>query len=148
MKCFSSSSPQRLVCIRFKFIFQFGFQKPCCLPLIPMCLHFYLQRARKQTKRIKNELVEILKRNLFHLRCARVFFFAFNERRKYANCARAHNESERFKLRSHDYNYKYLRFRYQLVEWIILFAHYYAKKSRNKRRERVIYVSIYFHSIS
>lgn len=47
----------------------------------------------------------------------------------------ANNESERFELRSHDYNYKYLRVffdvavalcieRDETVEWIILFAHY------------------------
>lgn len=124
MKCFSSSSQQQqkkmldyyfhsVFFVSLKVHFRSGFVDEICLVLT--CLHFYLRLCndasdKKSSIHAANALA-IQKWNLFSWKRRSVF--AFNERRKYGNCARTGStmKSERFKLRSHDYNYKYLRFR-------------------------------------
>lgn len=127
---------------RFELIFQ---SQPLCLPVDRVFAFLFATQPRMYKYTCEFRAANKTEKPFFsRFGCASVYFYSLlpvlhsmNAHRKYTNCTRtlhkhtaqAHNESERFKLRSHDYNYKYLRFRYQ---WIILFAHYFQEKKKHR----------------
>lgn len=122
MKCFSSSSIQRSsgfftqclswfsIWVSSKFFFS-----------VLMCLHFYFADFMMK----KNQHWKHTRETFFIYSTAAEYFCIQWTPEVWQLCLNwQHNKSKRFKLRSHDYNYKYLRIRYDVLKWIILFAHY------------------------